>query len=155
SVTQDEYGVRVDVECEAGGHGRETLEAEYVIGCDGGHSLIREQAGIKRTGTNFDQLMVLSVFRSREFNERLKRFPMRSTYRIMNPKLNGYWQFFGRVDPDETFFVHSPVPNDTMRENYDFTNLMHEAAGFKFACEFEHVGFWDLNVSIADRYRLG
>jgi hypothetical protein len=99
--------------------------------------------------------MMLAVFRSRELSKWLERFPMQSTYRAMDPALNGYWQFFGRIDPDEGWFFHSPVPNDTTRDNFDFAALLHKAAGFKFACEFDHVGFWDLRVAVAERYRAG
>jgi hypothetical protein len=73
----------------------------------------------------------------------------------MDPGLNGYWQFFGRIDPEEGWFFHSPVPADTDRNNYDFAALLHKAAGFKFACAFDHVGFWDLRVAVAERYRAG
>ena len=98
--------------------------------------------------------MVLAVFRSRELNEKLNaRFPYLSTYRVLNPALNGYWQFFGRIDPHEGWFFHSPVPADTTRENFDFAGLLHESCGFDFACEFDHVGFWDLRVAVAERYR--
>jgi 2-polyprenyl-6-methoxyphenol hydroxylase-like FAD-dependent oxidoreductase len=153
SIEQDEAGVRVAIEA---GDGRDViLEAEYVVGCDGSHSIVREQAGIKRGGADFDQVMLLAVFRSRELTEGLKRFPMRSTYRVLHPDLNGYWQFFGRVDPEEGWFFHSPVPSDTTRDNYDIAALIHKVAGFKFACEFDHVGFWDLRVAVAEEYRKG
>ncbi len=33
--------------------------------------------------------------------------------------------------------------------------LVQEAAGFEFKCEFDHVGFWDLRIAVADRYRQG
>jgi 4-hydroxyisophthalate hydroxylase len=33
--------------------------------------------------------------------------------------------------------------------------LLHRAAGFPFRCELEHVGFWDLRVQVARRYRAG
>ena len=33
--------------------------------------------------------------------------------------------------------------------------LLREAAGFDFECGFEHIGYWDLRVSIADRFRAG
>jgi len=155
AVEQDRDGVRVGVVHEAGDGARETLAADYVVGCDGAHSVVRDKAGIRREGTDFDQLMVLAVFHSPEFNEGLKRFPMRSTYRAMDPALNGYWQFFGRIDPSEGFFFHAPVPPDTTRDNYDFTALLHKAAGFKFPCRFDHVGFWDLRVAVAARYRAG
>ncbi|HLQ92203.1 MAG TPA: FAD-dependent monooxygenase [Xanthobacteraceae bacterium] len=156
TIAQDEHGVCVGVVHEAGGGARETLEADYVIGCDGAHSVVREQAGIRREGTDFDQPMVLAVFHSREFSEGLgKRFPVHSTYRVMEPALNGYWQFFGRVDAQEGFFFHSPVPVNTTRDNYDFAALLHRVAGFEFPCRFEYVGFWDLRVAVAEKYRAG
>jgi hypothetical protein len=80
---------------------------------------------------------------------------MQSTYRVLHPDLNGYWQFFGRIDPEEGFFFHAPVPNDTTRDNFDFAALLHKVVGFEFACAFDHVGFWDLRVAVAERYRAG
>src|SRR2546430_15676631 len=84
-----------------------------------------------------------------------KWFPPCSLYRAMDPELKGYWRFFGRVDADEGFFFHAPVPKDTTRDNYDFHGLMQRAAGFKFACEFDYVGFWDMAVAIAKQYQVG
>jgi 2-polyprenyl-6-methoxyphenol hydroxylase-like FAD-dependent oxidoreductase len=153
-VEQDREGVRVHAATE-NGTGIEVIEADYVVGCDGGHSVVREQSGIPRDGTAFDELMVLCVFRSRELHEKLKCYPERSTYRVMHPDLNGYWQFFGRVDVGESWFFHSPVPRDTTRENFDFHAMLQRVAGFEFACEFDHVGFWDLRVELAERYRDG
>jgi 2-polyprenyl-6-methoxyphenol hydroxylase-like FAD-dependent oxidoreductase len=154
AVEQDASGVRVAI-AEEGGAGREVLECEYIVGCDGPRSLVREQVGIARGGTDFDQLMVLVVFRSRELHEGLRRFPERSTYRVMTPELNGYWQFFGRIDVGEGFFFHAPVPADTTKDNFDFHGLLQKVAGFKFACEFDHVGFWDLRVAVAETYQVG
>jgi 4-hydroxyisophthalate hydroxylase len=152
TIAQDDGGVRVTIATE-GRH--ETIAADYVVGCDGGHSTVREQIGIARTGADFDQLMVLALFRSRELNEKLKRFPPRSTYRVMHPDLKGYWQFFGRVDAEEGWFFHAPVPANTTRDNYDFHGLLQRAAGFTFACEFDYVGFWDLRIAVAEKYQVG
>ena len=139
---------------EDGGPRREIMRSDYVVGCDGGHSLVRELAGIARGGADFDQLMVLALFRSRELHEGLKRFPPRSTYRVIHPELNGYWQFFGRVDVGESWFFHSPVPANTTRANYDFHALLQKAAGFPFACDFDYVGFWDLRIAVAETYQV-
>ena len=147
-------GVRVTIAKE-GGSERKTLEADYVVGCDGGHSTVRQQVGIERGGTDFDQLMVLAVFRSRELHEGFKRFPPRSTFRAMHPDLKGYWMFFGRVDVGESFFFHAPVPPNTTRDNYDFHGLLQRAAGFDFKCEFDYVGFWDLRIAVAEKYQVG
>jgi 4-hydroxyisophthalate hydroxylase len=98
---------------------------------------------------------VLALFRSRELHEKLKRFPPRSTYRVLHPDLKGYWQFFGRVDVGERWFFHSPVPANTTRDNYDFHGLLQKVAGFPFACEFDYLGFWDLRIAVADKYQVG
>ncbi len=153
-VEQDDGVARVVI-AEEGGSGREVLESDYVVGCDGGHSTVRERIGIERGGADFDQLMVLAVFRSRELHECLGRFPARSFYRVMHRDLKGYWQFFGRIDVGEGWFFHAPVPADTTKDNYDFHGLLQRVAGFEFACEFDHVGFWDLRVAVAEKYRVG
>ncbi|MCL3817644.1 FAD-dependent monooxygenase [Aeromicrobium wangtongii] len=152
SVEQDRHGVRVIAERDGV---KQELEGAYVVGCDGGHSLVREQSDIARAGTDFDELVALVVFRSRELSQALSRFPDRSTYRVMRPDLEGYWEFFGRVDEDEEFFFHAPVPRGQDPAKVDFAALMHRAAGLDFACEIDHVGFWDLRVQVATEYRAG
>ena len=153
TIEQDSRAARVSV-TEDGGAGREILEADYVIGCDGGNSTVRKQIGIERGGADFNQLMVLALFRSRELHDKLKRFPPRSTYRVIHPDLKGYWQFFGRVDVGESWFFHSPVPANTTRDNYDFHGLLQKVAGFPFVCDFDYVGFWDLRIAVAEKYQV-
>lgn len=152
---QDEQGVRVRIAQEDWPYEERVVEADYLVGCDGARSMVREQLGIDRGGTDFDQRMVLAVFRSRQLHEGLNRFPPRTTYRVLRPELKGYWQFFGRIDVGEGWFFHAPVPKDTRTDNYDFHGLLQQAAGFEFACEFDHVGFWDLRIAVASRYREG
>lgn len=133
----------------------QALTARYVVGCDGARSLVRETAGIASSGEDFDQKMLLAVFRSRELHEAFERFPEVTTYRALDPELQGYWMFFGRVDVGEGWFFHAPVPNDATPDNYDYQALLNRAAGFEFHAEFDHVGFWDLRVTVADAYRSG
>jgi 4-hydroxyisophthalate hydroxylase len=119
---------------------------------------VREQAGIGGSGEDFGRRMVLAVFRSSELTGRLSRFPLRTTYRVLHPELKGYWWFFGRVDATETWFFHAPVRGDATSANFGvraLTELIERAAGSAVACEFQHVGFWDLRISMADRYRRG
>tara|TARA_B100000315_G_scaffold250997_1_gene284908 strand:+ start:16668 stop:18251 length:1584 start_codon:yes stop_codon:yes gene_type:complete len=154
ALAHNDSGVTLAI-AEANGGESQSLEADYLVGCDGAHSMVRDAIGIVRKGSDFDQKMVLAVFRSTELHEGLKRFPERSTYRAMDPELNGYWQFFGRIDVGEGWFFHAPVPMDTTVDNYDFKALIQKAAGFEFACEFDHVGFWDLRVAVAETYQIG
>jgi 2-polyprenyl-6-methoxyphenol hydroxylase-like FAD-dependent oxidoreductase len=151
-IVQDEAGVQVII-VERDGNGQHTLQADYVVGCDGSHSTVREQAGIQQDVSKHAKRMVLLVFRSRELHERLKRFPEKSFYNVLNPQLEGYWQFFGRVDVGEGWFFHAPVPADTTKDNFDFRQLLYDAAGTQFACELDHIGFWDLRVAAAQTYQ--
>jgi len=154
TVSQDKSGVRVSI-AEENGSGRAVLSADYVVGCDGARSTVREQAGIARSGTDFDQLMVLTVFRSRELHALLKRFPDRSTYRVMHPDFDGYWQFFGRIDVGEGFFFHAPVARATVREGFDFRAPIRQAVGADVAVAFDYTGFWELRNAVAESYRAG
>jgi 4-hydroxyisophthalate hydroxylase len=153
-VSQDGGGARVAAQAGSGA-ARLVIEAEFVVGCDGAHSTVREQAGIGSSGADFDQRMVLAVFRSTDLQAGLERFPARTTYRVLHPELEGYWWFFGRVDPVDTWFFHAPVPRNATIENLDAHAVIERAAGFPAACEFRHLGFWDLRVDIADTYRRG
>ncbi len=153
-VDQDEQQAQVTISRE-NGNDRKTLKAKYVVGCDGARSIVRESIGIDRSGSDFDQKMVLCVFRSKELHEGLKQFPEASTFRAMFSEARGYWHFFGRIDVGEGWFFHAPVPLEATVENYDFKALVQKAAGFEFECEFDHVGFWDLQVAVAESYQVG
>jgi 4-hydroxyisophthalate hydroxylase len=152
-ISQDDGSVRVTA--VAGSGEQRVIDAAYAVGCDGAHSTVREQAGIGSGGADFDQRMVLAVFRSSDLEAALERFPARTTYRVLHPDLKGYWLFFGRVDPANTWFFHAPVPRDAATANLDTHAMIERAAGFPIACDFQYLGFWDLRVDIADTYRHG
>jgi 2-polyprenyl-6-methoxyphenol hydroxylase-like FAD-dependent oxidoreductase len=153
-VAQDDGGAIVEIS-ERHGPGRMHLRGEYVVGCDGSRSVVREQAGISQTLSDHDRLMVLLVFRSSKLHELLKRYPGKSFYNVLHPDLKGYWKFFGRVDLGTTWFFHAPVPPGTTKDNFDFKRLLYKAAGAGFDVVFDHIGFWDLRIAAADSYRAG
>lgn len=153
-VEQDGDGATVTI-VEREGTAEKRLRGRFVVGCDGARSLIREKAGITQTRRDHDKLMVLLVFKSTGLHDLLKRFPGKSFYNVLHPDLKGYWRFFGRVDLGETWFFHAPVPAGTTMENFDFKQLLFDSVGAEFDVAFEHIGFWDLRIAIADRYRNG
>src|SRR5437879_2139508 len=63
SIDDDDRGVRVTT-AEEDGADRQVIQAEYVVGCDGARSMVRQHLGVDRGGDDFDQRMVLAVFRS-------------------------------------------------------------------------------------------
>ncbi|MCY0879765.1 MAG: FAD-dependent monooxygenase [Firmicutes bacterium] len=129
------------------------VHAAYVVGCDGAHSFVREHSGLKRRGPDFGQRMVLAVFRSQRLDDALTRFPPCTTYRVLKPELRGYWEFFGRVDAHRTWFFHAPVSREAQES--EIRGILTRAAGFDCDFEFEHVGFWDLRVEVAQSYQAG
>lgn len=154
SVAQDDDGVDSALRARDDGETR-MLRADYVVGCDGSRSMVRDAAGITQTKADHDRLMVLLVFRSTGLHRLLERYPNKSFYNVLHPDLKGYWRFFGRVDLGTTWFFHAPVPLGTTKDNFDFSALLHDSVGAPFDVAFEHVGFWDLRVATADRYRNG
>ncbi len=154
SVSQDDHGAHVVI-AEREGERRRTLRADYAVGCDGSRSLVREQAGITQTRSDHDRLMVLLVFRSHGLHRLLERFPGKSYYNVLHPDLKGYWKFFGRVDLGSSWFFHAPIPLGTTKDNFDFRQYLYSAVGAEFDVEFDHIGFWELRIAIADTYRNG
>ncbi len=59
------------------------------------------------------------------------------------------------MDATDTWFFRAPVPKGATTEDLDARAVIERAAGFPIACDFQHIGFWDLRVDIADSYRHG
>ena len=155
-VEQDEAGVRVSVTSGEWPYEEQLLEADYVVGCDGSRSVVRAELGIERVGPDYDQRMLLAVFKSTKLHEGLERFPNRTTFRVIKPETRGIWQFFGRVDVGTTWFFHGPVPKSTTADDVEYLHaLLEEVAGFPLDVEFDYIGFWDMRIEVATTYRHG
>jgi 2-polyprenyl-6-methoxyphenol hydroxylase-like FAD-dependent oxidoreductase len=155
-IEQDATGVGVTVASEVWPYDDETLVADYVVGCDGSRSLVRQQMNVDRHGTDFDTKMVLAVFDSPELHRGLEHLGDFTTYHVVNPEKQGAWEFFGRVEVGLSWFFHGPVPKETTSDQTDeIHKIMERAAGLPFEAEFQHVGFWNLRIEVADTYRNG
>ena len=86
-----------------------------------------------------------------ELHNLLERYPGKSIFNVMNPELNGYWQFLGRVDLDGGWFYHACAACNH-NGHFDFKAYLHKVAG-TVDLEFEHIGFWGLRISRAKTYR--
>lgn len=151
SMVQHGDGVELAIG-ERHGTGKDIVRGQYLVGCDGSGSVVRQAAGITQTLSDHDKLMVLLVFRSKQLSRLLERFPGKSFYNVLHPSLQGYWLFFGRVGLEDDWFFHAPVPREAREGRFDFAAYLHWAVGASFDVDFDHVGFWDLRFAIADRY---
>ena len=148
---------RVEVEIrQTASDATERLSAPWVVGCDGAGSQVRGFAGITQTEDDRGKRMALIVFRSPEFDRLLgPERGAKAFLNVMNPALEGYWQFFGRVDAEGTWFFHAPVPDSAGEDQAAFDALLERVVGQPFAKEFHYIGFWNLRFALADRYRAG
>lgn len=155
SIAQEGDLYRVDI-CSRDGGSNEQILANYVVGCDGARSVVRESAGITQSVDEHGQKMALLVFQSDSLDLLLqKNHPNKCYFIVMKPELQGYWQFFGRVDLEGRWFYHAPVATDTTKESFDYRQHLTDAVGTDFEFDIEYVGFWDLRVSVAYTYRSG
>ena len=138
---------------ERNGEARLKARGRFLVGCDGSRSTVRQTAQISQTLSDHDKLMVLLVFRSDELARILARYPGKSFYNVLHPDLEGYWLFFGRVDLENQWFFHAPVPRSAREDGFDFKAYLEKAVGAPIDVAFDHIGFWDLRFAIADRYR--
>lgn len=152
-----ETGERVAVELkQTNGDGTCVLSGAYLIGCDGAGSIVRELAGIHQTVDTRGKRMVLAVFQSPQLDSLLAdRFADKAFFNVLNPALEGYWQFLGRVDLDSRWFFHMPVRPDETTDSVDVAALMAKVIGQPFELTTDYVGFWDLRFAQADTYRSG
>lgn len=132
------------------------VEAGFLVGCDGSRSIVRESAGIGERRTDHDRKMALLVFRSEQLHEILTaRFGDAAFFNVLDPGLDGYWRFLGRVDVGEGWFFHAPVSDDSTAESLDHERLLYDTVGVSFEVDLDYVGFWNLRIAIANRYRSG
>lgn len=154
SVEQTAEHATVEIVSRATGE-HQRVVADFVVGADGSGSSVRESAGITQTLADHDRLMVLLVFRSVDFDEVMTQHPDAAFLNVMNPELEGYWQFFGRVDASETWFFHCPVDPSSTADTLDLSAILERAVGRRIEFEVEYLGFWDLRFALADSYRSG
>ncbi|MEM6634482.1 MAG: FAD-dependent monooxygenase [Pseudomonadota bacterium] len=153
-LSQAEDGVRLTITNTKMAQ-TEEVRGAYLVGTDGSRSMVREGAGISETRAEHDRLMALLVFNSTELHTLLNRHPGKAIYKVLHPDLQGYWTFFGRVDHGKSWFFHAPVPMGTTADNFDFRAFLHRAVGQEFEFEQTYLGFWNLRIALADRYRKG
>ena len=151
SVEQKDNGVLLEIQDSRGNSS--ILYGQYLVGCDGSHSVIRKHAGIEMNMDDYQQRMALIVFQSDELNHLLKNYKRKSFYHIIQPALKGAWQFLGRVNLGGQFFFHAPVEASETASTINVAKYLYDSVGQEFELNVEHVGFWDLRFAVAKNYQ--
>lgn len=131
---------------------RETVQAQYLIACDGGNGQIRRTLGIKRNGRGRMRSNVSFFFRSREFLE-AHGLGLANLYFIFSP---GSFGVFTAIDGKELwnyqYYFLDPTRSTT---EPDAVDILHRAMGKPFKFDLLQTMHWHHHQSVAREWRQG
>lgn len=119
---EDEASVRVHIEGEIA----RSVEAEYLVGCDGGRSVVRRALGAAMVGDHALTQNLGIVFRAPELS-RLHPHGPALHYWLVNPDAPG---FMGPIDLDgHWWLIRTGIPTDQDPLLLDAAQLVRDAVG--------------------------
>ena len=143
SCEQDSGSVRARVKNSDGSIAE--LAAHYLVGCDGGSSVVRHQLGIKLQGeANLLQLRQ-ALYRCDDLFERIPIGKGRH-YHVAD----AHSTFLIVQDSTRHFTLHSVVDSDA-----DMKTMFEQTVAMPVKYEMLHVGQWRQNLLLADSYGRG
>ena len=145
---QDDAGVRVTV---AGRDGRPAVvAADYLVGCDGPRSVVRDRIGAAYTGEVALRPNLGMVFTAPDLWRHVRHGPA-VHYWIINPAAPA---LMGPIDPDGTWWLIAfGVDADTGER--EAVRLIDAAAGVPSGAVVRSTDPWTARMQIADRMRRG
>ena len=138
SFEQDAHSVRARIKNKDGSVSE--LQADYLVGCDGGNSAVRRQLGIKLQGeANLLQLRQ-ALYRCDDLFDRIPIGKGRH-YHVAD----GQATFLIVQDSTRHFTLHSVVETDA-----DMATMFEKTVGMPVNYEMLYVGQWRQNLLLAD-----
>jgi len=124
------------------------MRAKYLVGCDGGGSVVRKQLGIGMSGENLSELRQ-ALYRCDELFDRIPIGPgpgYGRHYHVADER----WRFLIMQDSTRHWTLHAVVDDDAqMAREFERT------IGVPVKYEMLYVGKWRQNLLLADRYQDG
>ncbi len=147
-LTQDGEEVRVTAEDTAGR--RTTIAAEYVIGCDGARSVVREAIGAGLEGSTDGKRSVNVTFRAPGLAHLVPYGPA-VQYWVLNPAQGG---LMGRLDLADTWWC---IANGVGRAAGEAraASIVHAMTGTDEPVEVLATDAWTARMQLAGGYRRG
>ena len=124
---------------------RSEIEARYLVGCDGGSSVVRKQLGIELQGEGNILQLRQALFRCEELYQRIPIGKGRH-YHVADDRAT---QLIVQ-DSTEHFTLHSIVENDS-----DMAVMFERTVAMPVEYDMLYVGEWKQNLLLADSYGRG
>jgi 2-polyprenyl-6-methoxyphenol hydroxylase-like FAD-dependent oxidoreductase len=153
SFEQDDTGVTAKIVRQSDNHAFE-IRARYLVGCDGGRSVVREALGIGMNGKGVLTYTTNVIFRCPEFNQLHDKAP---GYRYMFVDGTGVWATIVAINGKDCWRM-SIVGNAQERKRYtedDLKGFACRALGKPFEPEILNVLNWTRAELVAERYYEG
>ena len=147
-VGQDEGGVRVTVADRDGGHA--VVIADYLVGCDGPRSVVRDRIGAAYTGEAALRPNFGMVFTAPDLWRHVRHGPA-VHYWIINPAAPA---LMGPIDPDGTWWLIA-FGVDSETGEREAVRLIDAAAGVPSGAVVRSTDPWTARMQIADTMRRG
>jgi 2-polyprenyl-6-methoxyphenol hydroxylase-like FAD-dependent oxidoreductase len=142
SAEQGSDGVRARVKR---GSSVEQVSADYLVGCDGGSSLVRRQLGIKLQGDANLQQFRQALYKCDDLFDRIPIGKGRHYHVADN-----HASFLIVQDSTRHFTLHSVVDTDA-----DMATMFEKVVAMPVQYEMLSVGQWRQNLLLADKYSDG
>ncbi|HEV2029292.1 MAG TPA: FAD-dependent monooxygenase [Candidatus Dormibacteraeota bacterium] len=127
------------------------IKAQYIAGCDGAHSLVRELSGIDMPGVDLAP-NVSAVFRAPTLWSEHNKAPA-VHYWTLTKAASG---ILGPLDPVDLWWYHlNEAPNAGRLTDDEVRRSFFAAVGGEFACEVVANSPWQAQRRIASTYRAG
>jgi 2-polyprenyl-6-methoxyphenol hydroxylase-like FAD-dependent oxidoreductase len=146
---QDGSGITARIVDAASGR-EETVEADYLAGCDGGRSNVRRALGIKYEGVFSQGMNVAVLFRS-PLLQHIKHGPA-VQYQIVNAQINGA---IAAVDAKELWRLNVRNVKQEQLDVFDAPAKIRAAVGDNIPFELLAVRPWTGHCVVAEKYQDG
>lgn len=148
AVTQDESGCTVELE-HTGTKQTRSIRSDFVVGCDGAQSVVRNAAGIERSGRGGLGAVLLLHFRVPGLLEDARISPAAFTS-LTHPEGGATIVPIG----EDAFCAHIPgYPVDVDASTIDTDAIARRVIGSDREYEFTYVGAYKIHELVAERYR--
>lgn len=150
-LQQDDAGVHAVGEDVDTGE-RVEIQCDYLVGCDGGRSIVRKNIGAKLSGTDVIGRVQSTYFRAPDLLSRTQSRPAWATFSL-NPRRSGNVY---AIDGKETFILHNYLKADET----DFSSVDRDwgirtilGVGDDFRYEILSEEDWIARRLVADKFR--
>jgi 2-polyprenyl-6-methoxyphenol hydroxylase-like FAD-dependent oxidoreductase len=122
---------------------QEQVRGKYLVGCDGGASMVRKKLGIKLEGRGRIRAACQVIFKSKDLFGKIPIGKGRH-YNFAHPLVETLVVQGSRTE----FTLHTELPPDT-----DFESVIRDVVGFSCEIDIRYVVPWHHNLLVAERYR--